>query len=135
MISTEKSSPEQVRGQEKDLRNSPSLHSAPLTRKQKIFTYIETWKANWNIYRRILALLRPHWLPWVGALLCLGLSTVFALIVPWLLAWVVDVGVRDGHISTLLLAAGAILGTSALRGLFAYGQGYLSQVDLESGRI
>jgi ATP-binding cassette subfamily B protein len=55
------------------------------------------------------------------------LSTGFALVVPWLLAWVVDTGVQRGHISDLLFAAGAVLLTSTLRGLFAYGQGYLSQ--------
>lgn len=114
----------------KDWLVTSTEKSKPFTsyaRKQKLFTYIETWKTNLTIYRRILGLLRPHWLQWMGAILCLGLSTGFALIVPWLLAWVVDVGVRSGQIGTLLLAAGAILGTSALRGLFAYGQGYLSQ--------
>jgi ATP-binding cassette subfamily B protein len=47
--------------------------------------------------------------------------------VPWLLAWVVDTGVRRGHLNDLLLAASAVIVTSVLRGLFAYGQGYLSQ--------
>jgi len=92
-----------------------------------VFTSINTWKANLNIYLRIIGLLRPHWIPSVGSILCLGLATGFALIVPWLLAWVIDVGVHGGQMGTLLLAAGAILGVSALRGLFAYGQGYLSQ--------
>jgi len=63
----------------------------------------------------------------LGAVACLGLSTGFALIVPGLLAWVIDTGLQHGQFSTLLLATGAILATSALRGLFAYGQGYLSQ--------
>lgn len=76
---------------------------------------------------RILRLLRPHWKQSLGSVVCLSLSTLLALIVPWLLAWVVDVGVRTGHLSDLLLTAGAILFVSALRGLFAYGQGYLSQ--------
>jgi ATP-binding cassette subfamily B protein len=49
------------------------------------------------------------------------------LVGPWLLAWVIDTGLQHGQFSTLLLATGAILLTSALRGLFAYGQGYLSQ--------
>jgi ATP-binding cassette subfamily B protein len=57
----------------------------------------------------------------------LGLSTCFALIVPWLLAWAIDTGLQHGQFSTLLFATGAILLASALRGLFAYGQGYLSQ--------
>ncbi len=89
----------------------------------KVFTSIDSWKVNW----RIIALLRPHWLSTLGAVACLGLSTGFALIVPGLLAWVIDTGLQHGQFSTLLLATGAILATSALRGLFAYGQGYLSQ--------
>jgi len=63
----------------------------------------------------------------LGAVASLGLSTGFALVVPWLLAWVIDTGLQHGQFSTLLLATGAILVTSLLRGLFAYGQGYLSQ--------
>ena len=90
-------------------------------------TYLHSWKANLRIYLRIIKLLRPHWLQAVGTIVCVALSTGFALIVPWLLAWVVDVGVQHGKLSDLLIAAAAILGTSALRGLFAYGQGYLSQ--------
>ncbi len=89
----------------------------------KVFTSSDSWKVNW----RIIALLRPHWLSTLGAVVCLGLSTGFALIVPGLLAWVIDTGLQHGQFSTLLLATGAILATSALRGLFAYGQGYLSQ--------
>lgn len=87
----------------------------------------DSWKANIRIYMRIIALLRPHWLQSAGAVICLGLSTSFALIVPWLLAWVIDMGFQHGRIGPLLLAAGAILATSALRGFFAYEQGYLSQ--------
>lgn len=87
----------------------------------------DSWKANIRIYMRIIALLRPHWLQSASAVICLGLSTAFALIVPWLLAWVIDMGFQHGRIGPLLLAAGAILATSGLRGLFAYGQGYLSQ--------
>ncbi len=90
-------------------------------------TSIDSWKANLRIYMRIIALLRPHWLSSTGAVICLGLSTGFALVVPWLLAWVIDKGFQHGQVGPLLLAAAAILATSALRGLFAYGQGYLSQ--------
>ncbi|GHP01054.1 ABC transporter ATP-binding protein [Reticulibacter mediterranei] len=90
-------------------------------------SYINSLKANLRIYLRIVGLLRPHWGSSLGAVLCLGLSTGLSLIVPWLLAWVVDVGVREGSLTDLLVAAGAIFGTSALRGLFAYGQGYWSQ--------
>ncbi|MDQ6644025.1 MAG: ABC transporter ATP-binding protein/permease, partial [Chloroflexota bacterium] len=80
-----------------------------------------------RIYLRIIGLLRPHWLYALGTVISMGLSTCFALIVPWLLALVIDTGLQHGRFSTLLLATGAILVTSSLRGLFAYGQGYLSQ--------
>jgi ATP-binding cassette subfamily B protein len=79
------------------------------------------------MYGRLFGLLSPHRGLTVAAVLCVLLSTGFSLIVPSLLAWVVDVGVRNGNASQLGLAALAILITSSLRGLFAYGQGYLSQ--------
>jgi ABC-type multidrug transport system fused ATPase/permease subunit len=99
----------------------------PKAGQLKAFTSLNLWKVNLRIYLRIIALLRPHWLSALGAVVCLGLSTGFALVVPWLLAWVIDTGLQHGQFSTLLLATGAILLTSALRGFFAYGQGYLSQ--------
>ena len=85
------------------------------------------WRANWRIIVRILSLLRPHWRSTAGAILALIFSTAFALIVPWLLAWVVDNAVGNGNGGALVLATLAILVSSILRGLFAYGQGYLSQ--------
>ncbi len=63
----------------------------------------------------------------MGASVCLLLATGFALVVPALLAWVVDTGVKHGRLNELLLAAGAVLLVSGLRGVTAYGQGYLSQ--------
>ncbi|MBO0779451.1 MAG: ABC transporter ATP-binding protein [Ktedonobacteraceae bacterium] len=89
--------------------------------------YAQTWQENLRIYMRVLGLLKPH--PWVtfGTLICAALATGFSLLVPWLIAWVIDVGVRSGQITDLLIAAGAILVASILRGLSAYGQGYLSQ--------
>ncbi|GER90207.1 ABC transporter ATP-binding protein [Dictyobacter vulcani] len=88
---------------------------------------VSQWKENWRIYMRIIKLLRPHWTQAVGTVLCIALATGFSLMVPWLLQWVVDVGIRSGRWQDLLWIALAILGTSALRGLFSYGQGYLSQ--------
>ncbi len=101
--------------------------SLPQTSSLKKLISLNAWKTSIKIYWRIIVLLRPHWLSALGAVVCLGLSTCFALIVPWLLAWVIDTGLQHGQFHTLLLATGAILIISALRGLFAYGQGYLSQ--------
>lgn len=99
----------------------------PQSGASKMSARMNSWKANFRIYLRILALLRPHWISTTGAILCLALSTGFALIVPWLLGWVVNTGLQHGQFGALLLATGAILLTSVLRGLFAYGQGYLGQ--------
>ncbi len=89
--------------------------------------YVGNLRDSLRVYLRIVGLLRPHWLSFLGSVLCVGLSTAFALIVPWLLAWVVDVGVHSGRFTDLMIAATAILVVSILRGLAAYGQGYLSQ--------
>jgi ATP-binding cassette subfamily B protein len=85
------------------------------------------WRESWRIYLRMMALLRPHWFISLLSIVCIVLSTAFALMVPSLLQWVVDVGVHTGRFTDLLVASAAILGVSVLRGLAAYGQGYYSQ--------
>ncbi len=100
---------------------------SPKRETSKVLMALDSWKANLLIFIRIIGLLRPHLVPTLGAVISMVLSTGFALIVPWLLAWVIDTGLRHGQFSSLLLATGAILVTSSLRGLCAYGQGYLSQ--------
>ncbi len=90
-------------------------------------TYIVAFKETMGVFRRMIGLLRPHWLAFSMSVLCVMLSTGFALAVPWLLGWVVDVGVHSGRLNDLLIASAAIFGFSVLRGLAAYGQGYLSQ--------
>ena len=88
---------------------------------------LRSWQEYARIYLRILKLLRPHWKISIGAVLCLMLSTAFSLIVPWLIAEVVNIGIGSGNVGQLLLTSGAVLIVSILRGLAAYGQGYLSQ--------
>jgi ATP-binding cassette subfamily B protein len=88
---------------------------------------IDSWRANGRVYVRLTELLRPHWQRAVGAMFCVCLATGFALAIPWLLAWVVDVGLRRGHGNDLMLAALVILAASIMRGLSAYGQSYLAQ--------
>ncbi len=94
-----------------------------------LFSYFDKtlWKENWRIYKRILSLLRTHWLRTLETVICMILATLFTLMIPALLQWVVDVGVHTGSLKDLLIVATAILGLSILRGIFAYGQGYLSQ--------
>ncbi len=103
------------------------MHVTKVNQQSSSYSEKHVWQENWRIYLRIMRLLRPHWKESLGTVVCIALATIFSLMVPWLIGWVVDVGVRTGRFTDLLLVAAAILGTSALRGLFAYGQGYLSQ--------
>ncbi len=97
--------------------------------QQKTSPYFDLtqFKENLRIYKRVIALLRPHLVQSIITVICVIMATLFTLIVPWLLQWVIDVGIHTGSLSELLVVAAAILGTSILRGLFAYGQGYFSQ--------
>ncbi|HEY7122599.1 MAG TPA: ABC transporter ATP-binding protein [Ktedonobacterales bacterium] len=80
-----------------------------------------------RIYARILGFLRPHWKIAIGSVLCLILATTLSLVVPELIAEVVNIGISSGNAGQLVLISAAVLVASILRGLAAYGQGYLSQ--------
>ncbi len=62
------------------------------------------------------------------AFLCLITTTVFGLAIPWILGEVIDTVVSQGERSFLILAVVVVLGTTALRGISAYGQSYLSAI-------
>jgi ABC-type multidrug transport system fused ATPase/permease subunit len=105
------------------------MQSTTINQKSQLSPIFDValWREGWHIYLRMIALLRPHWLISIWSVVCIVLATTFALIVPALLQWVVDVGVHTGRFTDLLLASAAILAVSMLRGLAAYGQGYYSQ--------
>jgi len=68
---------------------------------------------------------------WVWLLLastCLLTTTAFSLAVPWVLGEAIDTVLGYGERSFLILAAAAVIGASALRGISAYGYSYLSEV-------
>ncbi len=94
---------------------------------RSIRSLLNLWKTSARIYVRIFGLLRPHWKLALGALACLILATALALLIPELIAEVVALGIGSGSLSELLLISAAVLIASILRGLAAYGQGYLSQ--------
>lgn len=115
------------KGQARQERIFPFMQSSMVNRQSSSYFNLKAWKENTRTYMRMVGLLRPHWLITTYALLCILFATVLSLAVPWLLQWVVDVGIQTGRIEDLLLVAAAILVVSILRGLFAYGQGYLTQ--------
>ncbi len=62
------------------------------------------------------------------AFIALIATTAFSLAVPWMLGEAIDTVIGSGERSFLILAAGVVIGASALRGIFAYVHRYLSEV-------
>jgi len=89
---------------------------------------VTSWRHNLRAYARITGLLRPHLRLSLLCVVCLLLSTAFSFVVPLALRQILDnIAVPHGRTRDLVIAALVILAASSLRGLFAYGQGYLSQ--------
>jgi ATP-binding cassette subfamily B protein len=63
----------------------------------------------------------------IGAYVCLLLNAVFTLMVPYLLGIAVDHGISVGDMGVVGKMAVAILAVSLLRGVSAFGQGYLAE--------
>lgn len=76
---------------------------------------------------RLFSFLRPHWHLTAGSLVCVTANTALTLVVPALLGIAVDEGVVKGDVSMLAHLSIGILAVSALRGAFAFGQGYLAE--------
>jgi ATP-binding cassette subfamily B protein len=77
---------------------------------------------------RLLTFLRPYTPRLLLAALCVFAASAFVLVQPKLIGWAVQLGVQrssDKHL--LVVAAGAILAASILRGLFTFGQSYLGE--------
>jgi len=81
-----------------------------------------------KIIVRLMSFLKKHWAMWIVAFLCLSASTVFSLIIPKMLGNGIDTVLNSGRAATLIIAAGIILGSSALRGITGYGNRYFTQV-------
>lgn len=69
----------------------------------------------------------------LGAVITSTLATLSAMIVPQLLQRGIDQALHSGIRTELLIIGGLILLTSALRGVFAYGQQYLTEAVSQRG--
>jgi len=77
---------------------------------------------------RLSVFVRKYWRQLCLAFVCLIATTVFGLAVPWFIRQAIDTVMSRGEYSFLILAAGAVVIASALRGLFAFGNQYLAEV-------
>jgi len=81
-----------------------------------------------KIILRLMSFLKKHWAMWILAFVCLSASTVFSLVIPKMLGNGIDTVLNSGRAASLIIAAGIILGSSALRGITGYGNRYFTQV-------
>jgi ABC-type multidrug transport system fused ATPase/permease subunit len=77
---------------------------------------------------RLVSYVRRHWAFSVLAFICLTAGTAFSLIIPKALGRGVDVVLSSGQSNQLYLAAGLIIGSSAMRGLAGYGNRLFTEV-------
>ncbi len=75
-----------------------------------------------------MVFVRPYWGLLTLAFIFTLATTAFSLAVPWMLGKGIDNVLDQGERGFLILAAGVVVGASALRGASAYGQTYLSQL-------
>ena len=95
-----------------------------------------------HVLIRLLSFLRPYKRRVIFAWLCVCGASLFVLVSPQLVAWAIDTGLKVriegvdgadktgvalGSTHTLVIAALAIVGAAAARGVFAYGQTYLAE--------
>ena len=76
---------------------------------------------------RLVGLLKKYWGWAVVSFVLLMLSTLMGVAIPDLLGMAIDKGVDAKDLHILWLMSGLIIGASILRGVFAFGQGYLSE--------
>jgi ATP-binding cassette subfamily B protein len=79
------------------------------------------------LFRRMLSLLKPHWLLFTGAWLSLILSTGANLLSPMILRSVMDDGITARAWAPIMSGTLLLVGLAVVRGLFGFTQSYWSE--------
>jgi ATP-binding cassette subfamily B multidrug efflux pump len=79
------------------------------------------------LFRRMLSLLKPHWLLFTGAWLSLILSTGANLLSPMILRSVMDDGITARAWEPIMAGTVLLVGLAIVRGLFGFTQSYWSE--------
>ena len=77
---------------------------------------------------RLTGFARKYWIWLLATFICLVATTAFNLATPWFLRLAIDTAMGNGDPVFLILMAVAVVGSSILRGIFVYGESYLSEV-------
>ena len=81
-----------------------------------------------RVVLRLLPFVKKYWVGLFLSFICMLISTVAGLVVPQMLGRGIDSVLRSGAQSTIIIAAIVIVGASAIRGLAAFGNRYLTMV-------
>ncbi|MFN8533995.1 MAG: ABC transporter ATP-binding protein [Dehalococcoidia bacterium] len=76
---------------------------------------------------RLFGSLRTYWPQTLVAAVSMVGSVVFSLVVPWMTGQAIDVGIKADEPYVLYLLAGAVVVSTVLRGLSAFGQTYTGE--------
>ena len=77
---------------------------------------------------RLIGYVKRHWFVALEAFVCLTAGTVFSLVIPKALGRGIDTVLNSRQQIEIFIAAGVIIGSSALRGLAGYGNRYFNEV-------
>ena len=77
---------------------------------------------------RLMGFVKKYRLRLLLAFICMLASSAFMLVIPWLIGEAIETVLRQGERSQLLWLAAAVVGAGVLRGMSAFGNGYLSEV-------
>lgn len=77
---------------------------------------------------RSYSYLRPYWLATLGAYLALAGTAGLNLIIPQVIRWMIDNGIRQQQLQLLIWAAVALLGLNLVRGVLAFLEGRWSEI-------
>jgi len=81
-----------------------------------------------KVVLRLLPFVKKYWVGLCLSFICMLISTISGLAVPQMLGRGIDSVLRSGAQSTIIIAAIVIVGASAIRGLAAFGNRYLTMV-------
>ncbi|MEL7643644.1 MAG: ABC transporter ATP-binding protein [bacterium] len=80
-----------------------------------------------HILRRVFTYLRPYWKQVLGAYSSLIAILALTMLIPQLLRWIIDTGIKGQRLDVLTWSVLSLLGLTIIKGIFNYFQGMLSE--------
>lgn len=81
-----------------------------------------------GILRRLMGYARPHWRLATTTLIVTLVAIAADLAIPRLLQEVIDAGLREGVVNTLIVLAGLVVAFTAVRGLAQFGRAFAAEL-------